>query len=57
MIEVFWDVLCVGVKDLIICVMDFCVFDFCFVIVFNLWWIIINKIKIGNYYFVCRVLV
>lgn len=54
-IKVFSDVLCGRVSDLMICVIDYCVYDLCFVINFNKYWMVINKILIGCYYFVCCV--
>lgn len=54
-IEASRDVLCVGVKDPTTCATDFCALDPCPATDSNPWWTTINKIKIGNHYFVCRV--
>lgn len=54
-IEASRDVLCVGVKDPTTCATDFCALDPCPATASNPWWTTINKIKLGNHYFVCRV--
>lgn len=54
-IEASREVLCVGVKDPTKCATDFCATDPCPATDSNPWWTTINKTKIGNHYFVCRV--
>ncbi|XP_078331128.1 spore cortex-lytic enzyme-like [Crassostrea virginica] len=49
------DVLCGRTTDPTRCATDYCAYDPCPATNPNPWWRAINKMKIGNHYFVCRV--